>query len=402
MKAHLTEHYAALHARLASELARHERQGYALGVAVIQRLLSLVCQAQGDLRQALTHAQIALSLFESLGETARVENVRELIARWEAELQPFKLTLFEFDTVTLDERGKVKERRTLTANQFIEELAPDLTLEMVEIPGGTFTMGTSEADAKDARKEIQRYYKDGGDWVKDEMPQHEVTVSPFYLGKFTITQAQWREVASWPQVERELKAEPSYCPKDKRRKESDDQRPVEQISWEDAQEFCARLSAKTGRAYRLPTEAEWEYACRAGTTTPFAFGPTIAPEFVNYDSEYPYAQTPKSKPRNETVAVGTLGVANPFGLYDMHGNVWEWCQDWFSDNYYDECKKQGVAVDPTGPEDGQSRVLRGGSWINLSDVCRSACRLDDGPGYRYYGVGVRVVVSARTLGHSAL
>ena len=373
--------YAALNERLRSQLALHKQHGYRLGLAVIQQWLSRVSHSQGEISQALSQAQTALTLYDELGETERADLMSGFIEQWESELSPFKLTPFEFDTVTLDQHGKVNERRSLAANQFIETLAPGLTLEMVEIPGGTFTMGSPKSE------------KDSYD---DERPQHEVTVSPFFLGKFTITQAQWREVASWPQVERELEAEPSHFPKDKRRKESDDQRPVEQISWEDAQEFCARLSAQTGRAYRLPTEAEWEMACRAGTTTPFAFGPTITPEFVNYDGNYPYDKAPKGTDRRETIPVGSLGVANGFGLYDMHGNVWEWCQDWFADDYYQQCEKQGTVIDPTGPEKGQYRALRGGSWNYNGWNCRSPNRYSNLPGDFNYYFGFRVVVSART------
>ncbi len=292
-------------------------------------------------------------------------------------------TLFAFETVTFDDRGKVKERRQLHARQFVEVLAPGTTLEMVEIPGGQFTMGSPESEENS---------------YGDERPQHEVILSPFYIGKFTVTQAQWRMVAGLPRIERELNLEPSYFPKKGgRRDELDDKRPVEQVSWDDAQEFCARLSAKTGRAYRLPTEAEWEYACRAGTATPFAFGETITPEFVNYNGSYPYGKAPKGRYREETVPVGSLGVANLFGLYDMHGNVWEWCRDWASDQYYAECKKQGTVTDPQGPEKGTARRLRGGSWGNYGGNCRSACRYDNEPGYRYDVIGFRVVVSARTF-----
>src|SRR5262249_41460412 len=163
-----------------------------------------------------------------------------------------------------------KERRKLQARQFFEELAPGVTLSMVEIPGGQFMMGSPEDEAE--RRD-------------NEEPQHRVAVSPFFIGKFAITLPQWRVVAGWRRIERELKPEPSFVPHDKRRTTADDERPVEQVSWEDALEFCARLSRKTGRSYRLPTEAEWEYACRARTTTPFAFGETITHEIVNYDSE---------------------------------------------------------------------------------------------------------------------
>ncbi len=299
----------------------------------------------------------------------------------------YDLEEFEFDTVTLDARGKVIERDTKQARQFIEEPAPGLTLEMVEIPGGIFMMGTADSDVEQARKEYRRYWgKDSAaDWVKPETPQHDVTVSPFYIGKFNVTQAQWRIVAAWEKIERDLEPDPSGF--------KGANRPVESVSWFDAVEFCARLAKKAGRAYRLPSEAEWEYACRAGTTTPFAFGETITPEFVNYNGEYPYGKAKKGKNRGETVPVGSLGVANAFGLFDLHGNVWEWCQDWYG-TYPSEPQ-----TDPAGQEKGGSRVLRGGSSYDFGLVgvlCRSAFRLNLRPDDRNDGFGFRVVVPAWT------
>jgi len=288
------------------------------------------------------------------------------------KLKIFRLTPFTFDTVTLDAGGKVTERRRLQANQFVEELESGVTLEMVEIPGGNFMMGSYGSNS--------------------EYPPHKVTVPAFYMGKFQVTQAQWRVVAGWPQVIRELKPEPSYFPKNKRRDKGDEDRPVEQVSWEEAVEFCARMSAKTGRDYRLPSEAEWEYACRAGTDTPFAFGETITPEFVNYNGNYSYGKAPKGEYRKETVPVGNLGVANAFGLYDMHGNVWEWCEDVWHQNYQ-KAPDNGSAWLSGG--DSNYRVLRGGSWNSGGHGCRSAIRDDYVlPGNHVNNIGFRVVVSA--------
>ncbi len=303
------------------------------------------------------------------------------------------VALFDFETLTLDARGQEikNSRRTLTARQFVEDLGQGVGLEMVEISGGKFLMGTNEKDKGREKKEIARYWdKDSAErWVNRELPQREVNLESFYIGKFTITQQQWRTVAGWEKVERDLDPNPSHF-KDK--KDSDD-RPVEQVSWEDAQEFCARLSQKTGRAYRLPSEAEWEYACRAGTATPFAFGETITHEVVNYDSQRPYAKGKKLPSRKETIPVGSLGVANAFGVFDMHGNVWEWCEDVWHQNYED-APMDGSAWLSGG--DSSSRVLRGGSWNNSGNYCRSALRDDYQPGGRNDSVGFRVVVSART------
>jgi formylglycine-generating enzyme required for sulfatase activity len=171
---------------------------------------------------------------------------------------------------------------------------------MVLILGGTFLMGSPD-------DELDRY--------DDEGPQHEVSVPTFFMGKFPITQAQWRVVAeTYSQVKQELDPDPANF--------KGDNRPVERVSWLDAVEFCARLSRETGREYRLPTEAEWEYACRAGTSTPFYFGDTITTDLANYDSDGKrYGQGPEGTSRGETTEVGSLANANPFGLYDMHGNV---------------------------------------------------------------------------------
>ncbi|KAF0248151.1 MAG: serine/threonine protein kinase, partial [bacterium] len=168
-----------------------------------------------------------------------------------------------------------------------------------------------------------------------------------------------------------------------------------QVRWDEVVEFCKKLSEKIGKTYRLPSEAEWEYACRAGTTTAFAFGETITPEIVNYDGNRPYGEAPKGEDRAKTTPVGSLGVANDFGLYDMHGNVWEWCQDtWHSD--YTDAPIDGSAWETT-PSNNTSRVLRGGAYSDNATVCRSASRGNGTPDVRYGNDGLRVVMSARTL-----
>jgi formylglycine-generating enzyme required for sulfatase activity len=275
------------------------------------------------------------------------------------------LQTFEFDVVTVDTAGREVSRDCLDANFFVEELSKTVTLEMVSIPGGTYMMGSPEYE---------------GD--ADERPQHQVTVEPFFMGKFPVTQAQWRAIVALPKVKQTLNPNPS--------KFKGLDRPVENVSWHEAVEFCVRLSEKTGRSYRLPSEAEWEYACRAGTTTSFHFGEKITSELVSCSSDA-YTGESKSKFRKETTNVGSFEVANAFGLYDMHGLVWEWCADSWHNNYND-APVDGTAWEVGG--DAHRRVLRGGSWSFRSELCRSASRSwneSDG-GLRI--CGFRVVLSA--------
>ncbi|MFH7245683.1 MAG: formylglycine-generating enzyme family protein [Spirulina sp.] len=268
-----------------------------------------------------------------------------------------------------------------TARYFTEDLGNSIGLDMVLIPDGTFLMGSPE-------DELERTDAEG--------PQHEVTVPTFFMGRFPITQAQWRAVAQLEQVDQKLDPDPSRF--------KGDNRPVEQVSWYDATEFCARLSQLTGRDYRLPSEAEWEYACRAGTTTPFHFGETITTDLANYrgvdDDSFNwkgnYGQGPKGIYRKETTEVGSF-PPNAFGLQDMHGNVWEWCQDHWHSNYEGDPPTDGSAwlfSAERKSKDDISCVLRGGSWLFFPWNCRSAYRLNNNPDARYHNGGFRVVCSA--------
>jgi formylglycine-generating enzyme required for sulfatase activity len=271
-----------------------------------------------------------------------------------------------------------------TAQYFREDLGNDIQLDMMLIPGGTFIMGSpkEEEDSRDS-----------------EPPQHEVTIEPFWLGQYQVTQAQWKFVAKLPQVNKELNPDPSRFKGDGSTSLTNN-RPVEQVSWYDAVEFCDRLSRHTKRQYRLPSEAEWEYACRAGTKTPFHFGETITTDLANYNGNYTYGQEPKGVYREETTEVGSFGVANNFGLYDMHGNVYEWCLDDWHDNYTD-APADGSAWfssdDKLSDKTGRA-VLRGGSWINDPRYCRSAYRYNDNRVNHYNDIGFRVVcVVGRTF-----
>ncbi|MFB8798532.1 MAG: SUMF1/EgtB/PvdO family nonheme iron enzyme [Microcoleus sp.] len=274
---------------------------------------------------------------------------------------------FEFEVISIDQKGQTIDRRHQIAEHRIEKLSNEIALETVLIPGGTFLMGSSETESGR---------------MNNEKPQHSVTIQPFLIGKYPITQAQWKAVAAFDKVNRDIELEPSHF------KGAD--RPVEQVSWYDAVEFCDRLSQKTGREYRLPTEAEWEYACRAGTTTPFHFGETITPDVANYDCNYSYKSGPKAKGsyRKQTNTVKNFAFSNAFGLFDMHGNVWEWCLDYWHESYH-EAPTNGSAW--LTNSNNNSRVLRGGSWLNAPTDCRSAHRYNWDSGDRVKRFGFRIV-----------
>ena len=287
--------------------------------------------------------------------------LRSTLMRWKEQGAPHIQTL----------------RRPALGNQFVERLSSAVTLEMLPIPGGSFVMGAPD-------DEPERY--------EDETPPHLVSVQPFLMGKYPVTQAQWSAVAALPQIDRELKSDPSYF--------KGDHRPVERVSWLDAMEWCDRLSRHTKQDYRLPTEAEWEYACRAGTTTPFHFGATITTNLANYrgtdDKEHKwsgsYGNGPKGDYRAETTPVGSFEVANAFGLYDMHGNVWEWCHDHWHENYAEAPADGSAWLDNDDTLDEEAnRLLRGGSWHYDPGYCRSACRNGIRADYQYFNISFRVV-----------
>ncbi|MBD2041691.1 SUMF1/EgtB/PvdO family nonheme iron enzyme [Microcoleus sp. FACHB-672] len=263
--------------------------------------------------------------------------------------------------------GEFVNRQQGQADIFAEKLGNNVSLEMVSIPGGTFLMGSPITEKERC---------------SDESPQHRVTIQPFFLGKYPVTQAQWELVMG-----------------NKPAKFKGNNRPVEQVSWNNAIEFCQKLSQITGRNYCLPSEAEWEYACRAGTTTPFHFGKTLTPDLANYNGNYYsfgglYCWELEGVYRQQTTDVGSFRP-NAFGLYDMHGNVWEWCQDVWHENY-NGAPSDGSAWESGG--DSNRRLLRGGSWYNYPRNCRAAYRSGIVPDFRYVGIGFRVaLVPARTI-----
>jgi len=262
-------------------------------------------------------------------------------------------------------------------------------IDMVLIKGGTFTMGSPA-------NEPERMDHEG--------PRHQVTVSSFYMGKYEVTQKEYQEI---------MGTNPSGI--------KGDNLPVENVSWYDAIEYCNIRSKKEGltpaytinknqndpnntskfdivrwtvnwnknaNGYRLPTEAEWEYACRAGTTTPFSTGNNITTSQANYDGNDPYNISAKGEYREKTTSVGSF-APNAWGLYDMHGNVWEWCWDWYGDY------TSGAQTDPMGAGSGTVRVFRGGSWYLPEEFVRSAYRASIDPNYREIPLGFRLVRNAQ-------
>ena len=227
------------------------------------------------------------------------------------------------------------------------DLGSGVKLEMIAIPGGSFLMGSED--------------------FTNTKPVHKVALLPFHIGKFQVTQAQWKAV---------MKTNPSHF--------KGDNLPVEQVSWDDAVSFCEKLSKQTGQTYRLPTEAEWEYACLAGSTGKYCFGDD---ESLLKD----YAWYAGNSDR-QTHPVGEK-LPNNWGLHDMHGNVWEWCQDWYGSNYYAELAKQGEAINPQGPAKGDYRVLRGGSWFDLQMDARAVYRDSNLAANRLSDIGFRVVAA---------
>ena len=229
-------------------------------------------------------------------------------------------------------------------------------MEFVYIPKATFTMGSPPDEPKRHHDEVQ----------------HPVALlTGFYMSTTEVTQGQWHKV---------MGDNPSEF------MECGEQCPVESISWNDVQNFIKQLNKiEENKTYRLPTEAEWEYACRAGTDTPFSYGKCLSTEQANFDGRTPLDECPRGKYRERVTPVAKF-PPNPWGLYDMHGNVWEWCQDWYGTIL------PGPATDPTGPSSGKYKVVRGGSWFSLDDDCRSANRDRSAPNLGLNFIGFRLVM----------
>jgi formylglycine-generating enzyme required for sulfatase activity/predicted ATPase len=340
------------------------------GEADIKMAIGEVQEFLQDLKLALESYGEAKQLYQAINHQIGVIKAENCIRHINGIIPPL-IPPFTFETITLNGKGEIIQRELRQAQNILEDLGGGVILDMVSIPAGSFLMGSlnSEHDS--------------------EHPQHEVILETFCMGKYPITQEQWRSVATLPKINQKLNLDPS--------KFKGDKRPVETVSWLDAMEFCRRLSKHTKREYRLPSEAQWEYACRAGTTTPFHFGETITTDYVNYNGEYPYGDAPKGEYRNQTTDVGSFKAANAFGLHDMHGNVWEWCADDWHDSYKGSPKDSQIWIkDNKNYEDHKSRKLvRGGSWFNSAWNCRSACRSFDYASDQYFCFGFRIVCVVR-------
>jgi len=263
------------------------------------------------------------------------------------------------DSLIIDKKAPLKQFQHRGKARYITiDLGKGITMDLIGIPGGKYLMGSPEDEPERAN---------------DEGPQHTVKIRPFLMGKYPVTQAQWKAI---------MKNNPS-------RFTEDEENPVEKVSWFDCLNFCEKLSQKLGREFRLPTEAEWEYAARAKSTTPFFFGETITTELANYNGEYTYGIELEGEYRHKTTKVGSFSP-NRFGLHDIHGNIAEWCEDSWHDNYQEAPSNGEPWVED---DDSLERVLRGGSWLHLPGSCRSSQRLNSTGNSKSDAFGFRIASS---------
>ncbi len=265
-----------------------------------------------------------------------------------------KMSSYEFISPTIDAQGVVVEQRPGRAQQLSVALAAGVELELVEVPGGSFRLGTAH-----------------GQGYPDEEPRHFVQLAAFWIGKYPVSQRQWGALMGAH-----------------RGRFSGQDLPVDTVSWVEAFRFCERLSKKIGQRCALPSEAQWEYTCRAGTNTPYCYGPTLTTELANYNGEFTFRGGPKGIYRHVTTVVGSF-PPNAFGLYDLHGGLWEWCADAWHDDY-------GGAPPDGSPWEGGPKVdyraARGGCWHDIPEVCRSAARLKARANEGDEFMGFRIVV----------
>jgi formylglycine-generating enzyme required for sulfatase activity len=283
---------------------------------------------------------------------------------------------YTYTSVTVDEFGQIRHQGQMSTQAYedirLETPEGPVTLTLVTVSGGTFLFGFPPTELG---------------YEASQPSQTIATVDSFWMSVYPITQRQWQAVAQLPEVSLPLAPKPAYF-------KGDGDCPVEQVTWAEAVEFCDRLSRfvdAEAPSFRLPNEAEWEYACRANTTTPFHTGATLTTDLANYNGTQPYRQEPVGEWRGTTVAVVSLGYANGFGLYDMHGNVLEWCAPWTG--------MEAATLDSLGgsqsPADAERsdgwKVVRGGSWQSPPQHCRSAYRTGLVSQTRRRDVGFRIV-----------
>lgn len=302
---------------------------------------------------------------------SRVSSVRFLLVMLSASAAAF---LFQAGLATRVSANAAAKRSRVEPGKVIVN---SIGMKLVEIPAGEFLMGSPAAEAPER---------------KDERPQHMVKLTkPFLLGQYEVTQEQYEKV---------MEKNPSYFSKTgagaaKVDKLDTSRFPVENLSWDEALKFCKQLSElpaekEAGRTYRLPSEAEWQYACRAGTTTPFYFGSGLSAKNANFNGNFPFPEGgPRDKFLGRTTTVGSYDP-NHFGLYDMHGNVAEYCADWYGRDYYEKEKEKSPSADPTGPEKGSDKLVTGGHWGSNGNMCRCAYRRSNATtgGASYFGLRV--------------
>ena len=317
-----------------------------------------------------------------------------------------QLPEFEFEVVQFDSNGHSVIQETKKNRYFREELGNGVFLDMVYIPGGRFKMGTHwSEDAMISWLENLKNPDFAMHLPPQDFPSHLVKVPSFLMGRFPVTQMQWTEVSKLPEIRRKISSFPSLI--------SGRNFPVEGISWDDAMEFCDRLSKITNRQYRLPSESEWEYACRAGTNTKFHFGDTVTRSLANCTTEFECfnpvltqnkfnftvsvdgRDIPQPEQWEESpIEVGSLKVANNLGLCDMHGGVLEWCSDHFHHHYHGHPTDGSAWIDEG---DQNARIVRGGSRAEKYTYCSSSTRgvryLSDPLDDNFVTVGLRVVCS---------
>lgn len=311
-----------------------------------------------------THLLIRQLQYLDFREPA-LEEIRRLLAFWDLDSDAAKEAV-PSATGPID----------ATAPSVDETFVNAIGIKMLPIPAGQFLMGSPPAELRRASEEYL----------------HEVVITrSFWISAHPVTQAEYESLVN------ERPSAFSIGGRESAKVEGLDTAhfPVEGVSWDDAAEFCARLSASPqelarGIEYRLPTEAEWEYTCRAGSSSPFSFGPGLAGEHANCDGREPYGIPTRGTFVGRPTQVGPY-APNGFGIFDMHGNVWEWCQDWYSVNAYSRSQKRN----PRGPSGGTCRVVRGGAWSVPARLCRSACREWYSPSRRLSSLGFRIAASPR-------